>query len=90
MQRCRRGLLPVKSVTIEDEDGVLCTSTVTQHQRWRRHFSKVPNVRSPFDDGELGHVRQREVDQTLGNIPTSFEVKKVLGKLRNGKAAGTL
>ena len=31
MQRCRRGLLPVKAVTIEDEDGVPCTSTATQH-----------------------------------------------------------
>ena len=75
----------MKAVTIEGENGVPCTSTATQHRCWRRHFSKVLNVRSPFDDRELGQVRQQEVDQILGEIPTSYNVKKALGKLKGGK-----
>ena len=34
-------------------------------------------------------MRQREVDQCLGDIPTSHDVKKALGKLKGGKAAGS-
>ena len=33
-------------------------------------------------------VRQREVCETLGSMPKSKEVEKVLSKLKNGKAAG--
>ena len=41
MQWGRRGLLPSRSIVIHDEDGVLCSSKDTQHQRWHRHFTKV-------------------------------------------------
>ena len=34
-------------------------------------------------------MRQREVDQTLGRIPTPLDVKKALGKLKGGMAAGS-
>ena len=31
-------------------------------------------------------MRQRETDADLGTVPTSVEVAKALGKLKNGKA----
>ena len=49
MQRGRRGLIPTRAVTIHDEDDVPCGSISDQHQRWRRHFNKVLNIRSQFD-----------------------------------------
>jgi len=33
-------------------------------------------------------VRQREECETLGSMPAAREVKKALGKMKNGKAAG--
>ena len=88
MQRGRRGLIPTRAVTIHDEDDVPCGSISDQHQRWRRHFNKVLNIRSQFDEEEMDLVRQREVSETLGSIPQSKEVEKALSKLKNGKAAG--
>ena len=34
-------------------------------------------------------MRQRETDADLGTVPTSAEVAKALGKLKNGKAPGS-
>ena len=48
MQRGRRGLIPSRLSTILDEQGNVCTTTDTQHQRWRRHFTKVLNLQSQF------------------------------------------
>ena len=36
MQRCRRGLVPSKSATINDEEGNPCTTPLAQQQRWKR------------------------------------------------------
>ena len=46
-------------------------------------------MRSQFDGAELADVRQRETDADLGTVPTSAEVAKALGKLKNGKATGS-
>ena len=35
-------------------------------------------------------LRQREVDENLGSISTAREVTQALGKLKNGKAPGSL
>ena len=79
----------MKTATIEDDNGVPFTSTATQHQCWRRHFSNVLIIGSPFDDRELGQVKNRKVYQTLGDIPTSYNVKKSLRKLKGGKVVGS-
>ena len=34
-------------------------------------------------------MRQRETDADLGTVPTSAELAKALGKLKNGKAPGS-
>ena len=61
---------------------VPCSSKFAQQQRWRRHFS------DQFEEEMLESVQQREVDQNIAGKPTVREVRKVLGKLKNGKAAG--
>ena len=48
------------------------------------YFIKVLNVRSQFDGAKQAEVRQRETDADL--VPTSAEVAKALGRLKNGKA----
>ena len=37
-QRGRRGLVPVRSAVVQDENGN------AQQERWRRHFSKILNI----------------------------------------------
>ncbi len=46
MQRGRRGLLPRRNAVIQDEMGEPCNDKNAQQQRWRRHFTKVFNIRS--------------------------------------------
>ena len=89
MQWGRRGLLPSRSVVIHDEDGVLCSSKDTQHQRRRRHFTKVFNITSQFDAEVMESVTQRQESDKLADEPTPEVVAKALGKWRNGKAADT-
>ena len=88
MQRGRRGLLPCRAVTINDEKDVPCSGKEAQQQRWRRHFTSVLNIRSEFKEEMLESVPQREVDGSMADKPTRGEVRRALGKLKNGKAAG--
>ena len=46
-------------------------------------------MRSQLDGVELAEVRQRETGADLGSLPTSAEVNKALGKLKNMKAPGS-
>ena len=61
-------------VSIEDEDGVPCVIMDAQHQRWRRQFNNVLNIRTMFVAEEMESVRQREVRVDLANIPSQLEV----------------
>ena len=89
MQFGRRGRVFTRVVAICDESGEPCSTPTEQHQHWRRHFTKVLNVRSLFDLVELAEMRQRETDVDLGTVSTSVEVAKAFGKLKNGKAPGS-
>ena len=88
MQRCKRGHVPLRIVTIHD-DNFPCASISTQHHRWRRHFIKVLNVVSQYDASELELVKQRDVITSLGDPPSAEDVVVALQQLKNGKAAGT-
>ena len=46
------------------------------------------NIQSEFDPSEIELVSQREVDESLGFVPSSLSVQKALAKPKNGKAAG--
>ena len=89
MQHGRKGLQPSKIININDENGTPCKNSEEQHQCWRRHFNKVLNVNNQFDELEVERVSEREVDDTLGRIPSTSEVTKALGELKNGKAPGS-
>ena len=89
MQHGQKGLLPSKTVVINDENGVPCSCPSEQQGRWRSHFSNVLNVESQFDITELGHVKQRRIINDLSDKPSSTEVALALGKLKNGKTSGS-
>ena len=89
MQRCRRGLIPTRCITIKDEDGSPCTSTESHEKRWRRHFTNVLNVRNKYSEEELDKVRQRPTLTELAKKPSMGEVVKAVKKLKAGKAGGS-
>ena len=89
MQHGKRGQVPSRVITIHDEDDMLCVSTASQHQQWRRHFAKVLNVASQHDERELDSVRQHEVDSSLADLPNEEDVQLALSQVGNGKAAGS-
>ena len=66
-----RGLVPTRSATIRDENGNPCTTTDTQHQRRRRHFSNVLNIPSQFNEVELARIRQRPIKSQLADLRTN-------------------
>ena len=89
MQHGCRGLRPSRVMTIEDDDGMPCVTTDVQHQHWRRHFNDVLNIKTRFVAEEVESVRQKEARADLASIPSQLGVTEALGKLKNGKAAGT-
>ena len=54
---------------IEDENGEPCSSFTSQHQRWRRYFTTVLNVRSQCDATAMEKVMQSEVNKDLAAYP---------------------
>ena len=76
------------TAVINDEEVVPCSSKEAQQLLWSRHFSKVLNLRSQFEEEVLESVRQRDVNGSIAGKPTERAVMRTLGKLKNGKAAG--
>ena len=89
MQHGRRGPVPSRVITTHDEDDIPCVSTVSQHQQWRYHFTKVLNVVSQYDECELDLAEQHEVDSSLVDLTDEEDVKQVLLRVKSGKAAGS-
>ena len=89
MQHGRRGLIPVRSKAVKDENGITCTSPKAQHQRWRQHFSKVLNLQSQFDESELEKVEQRPMKNEMSCLPSLEDLCEAITRLKNGKAAGS-
>ena len=46
------------SVSIKDENGNPCTTPSAKQEQWWRHFTRVLNVQSQFNSGEMEKVRQ--------------------------------
>ena len=89
MQCGRRGLLPLKIVTICDEEGAPCLDIEAQHQHWNRHFATVLNVANKFSANELELVRQRDRVESFDDLTTCEDVVIALDRIKNGKAAGS-
>ena len=39
-------MVPMRSAVVKDENGNACTTTESQHDRWRRHFNNMLNIQS--------------------------------------------
>ena len=62
---------------------------LAQQQQWRRHFTKVFNIQSQFNEVEIMKARQIEpVRHQLAEVPSMDELTNAIGKLKNGKAGG--
>ena len=88
LQRAKRGRIPARVVTVQDEDGRPCDTTTEQHERWRRHFDQVLNIPSQCNASELQRVK-RPLDHELDRLPYLAEVKRAMWKLKSGKAPGS-
>ena len=88
IQRGRRGLVPVRTRSVRDEEGHTCSTPQQQHDRWRRHFSNLLNIVSEIDVTELEQARQRPPRTEMADPPSSEELENAISKLRTGKAAG--
>ena len=76
-------------VNYDDEDGNVCTTAEAQGERWRRHFTKILNIQSEFDEEELGRVHQRPSRTELAELPSEEVTWNAICKFRNGKAGGS-
>ena len=88
IQRGRRGLVPVRSAMVKDDDGKVCNTLEAQGEQWRKHFTKILNIHNEFNEEELERVRQRPLRSDLAELPSEDEVWNAVGKLRSGKAGG--
>lgn len=72
--------------TILDEAGQPLQKANEKLAHWKRHFEGILNVQSTVAEDVLaGLVDHSQVDEPE---VTREEVKKAVGKLRNGKSAG--
>jgi hypothetical protein len=72
---------------IKDKDGNSIPGTAKQKQRWLEHFSELLNRPAPTNPPNLEPAEQ---DLEIGcDAPSKEEIRKAIGQLRNGKAAGS-
>ena len=88
LQHGRVGKVPIRSATVRNEDGSMCTTPEEIQQRWRRHFTSILNTQSSFNEEELREVMQRPPRPSMAEPPTEEEVVKAIGAMKNGKAGG--
>ena len=88
IQRSRRGMVPMRVTTVKDEDGRSCSTPDSLQQRWKRHFTKVLNIKSVFSDSDYESVRQRLEREEMAEPPSKEELLEAVMKLKNEKAAG--
>ena len=88
IQRGKRGLVPMRTANVRDEEGRTCSTPQQQHDRWRRHFTNLLNIVSQIDESELSRARQQPPHPEMAHPPSADELERAVTKLRNGKAAG--
>ena len=77
IQRGRRGIAPVRSMAVKDEEGNMCHMQEEQQERWR-HSTSVLNVQSQFDEEELWKARQRPLISSMADMPSREELEKAI------------
>lgn len=89
IQGCFQGLRPMPTLSIKDEEGLLCDSPEKLRGRWHRHFKRVLNVESEFDPSIFDTLQARPVREELAEVPSDEEVHRAISCLSNNKAPGT-
>ena len=88
IQRCFRGLRPIPATSLKNEDGQPCSSAEELSARWQRHFTKVLNIESAYDESVFDSLRVRPVCSELAELPTKEELVRAISRLCNNKAPG--
>ena len=88
IQRCFRGLRPIPATSLKNEDGQPCSSAEELSARWQRHFTKVLNIESAYDESVFDSLRVRPVCSELADLPTKEELVRAISRLCNNKAPG--
>ena len=89
LQKCYSGLSPISIPSIRGSDGVICSSQEGQEKCWLQHFARLLNIRSTFDATIFDHIEQREVDESLGQLPSLEDLTMAIRQLANCKAPGS-
>ncbi len=76
----QEGACPVRSATVRDEVGDLCSTSELQQRRWRRHFTKILNIQSKFDEAELDN----------DDAPSREELERATGKIKMERLVAAL
>ena len=71
---------------IRDLNGNLLSATEDQQKRWVEHFSSVLNRPPPIVEADIPPA-DSELNINI-DPPTEIEIRKCIGSLKNGKAAG--
>ena len=76
----------MSTLTVKNEDGTLCKSVEEQSRRWQRHFAKVLNIKSAYDETVFGSLCSRPVQKELDDLPSQDELVRAIASLQNSKA----
>ena len=79
-------MVPMRSTVVKDENGNVCTTTESQHDRWRRQFNNILNVQSEFDMEKLERVTQRQLKPEMAELSTEEELSNAIVKVKNRRA----
>ena len=88
LQLTHAGRRPTKSCVVLKEDGVPTAGPEEVRSRWHRHFSRLLNVPSVFQEDVIAHMSSQPICWDLDIPPTVEELGLALDKLKGGKAGG--
>jgi len=63
----------VKYVRVCDEERRECSTPQQQKERWQRHFSRILNIQSQFDEEEIKKAKQWSLRANLEEPPSEEE-----------------
>ena len=90
LQLTHAGRRPAKPCAVLKEDGVLTASPAEVRLRWHRHFSRLLNIPSVFQEEVITEMLSQPVcwELDIPPPPTEEELGVALDKLKCGKAGG--
>ena len=84
---CNNMCRPKNITMVKDKEGRLLTKDDEIKKRWRDHFTEVLNRPAPTDEAIIRQDTPINEDIDTGYI-TKEEIRRAVGNMKNGKAAG--